>query len=152
MQTLTIGIDPDITKSGVAIKDTKLKTLDLYDLGFFDLISLLIRKKDSIKVVVVEASWLIKKSSWHSSQGQNTASKIGRDVGLNHGTGLNLVNMIQGLGIAVKLQLPLKKSWGKDGKQKISHIEIQKIVEFRKHTVNVKRTTQEMRDATLLIL
>lgn len=152
MKFLLIGIDPDIEASGIAVKNIETKALELYTKGFFDTVKFLIRNRDSIKEVVVEASWLISKSSWHSSQSKETAARIGKDVGRNQATGMCLVDMLKGLGIPVREQKPLKLRWGKDGKSKISHAEIQKIVDFRKAQINVKRTNQEMRDALLLIL
>lgn len=151
-RTLTIGIDPDIDKSGFAIKNIETKALELYNKGFFDAVEFLKDNKEQIKEVVVEASWLVSKASWHGSDNKNTASRIGINVGLNQGTGKNLVAMIKALGIPCREVKPLRLRWGKDGRSKISHAEVLKLTEFRKYKVNVKRTNQEMRDALLLIL
>ena len=150
MQTLTIGIDPDITKSGVAVKNSQTKSIELMTLSFYDVFRYLEANKENISKVFIEASWLINKSSWHSSQNMQTASKIGIKIGLNHGTGINLANIINGLGIPILLKKPLAKKWGFDRKQKISHLEIERLAKLS--SFGIKKSNQEQRDALLLIM
>lgn len=151
---LIVGIDPDIDKSGVAVRNMDLKTIDLYTLGFYDLVKWIELNKDNIRYIVVEASWLVQKSSFRirTADSKELASLKGKHVGWNQGVGRCIVSMIVGLGIECREQKPFKLRWGKDGKSKISHLELHKISTFSSHSINVKRTNQEMRDACLLII
>lgn len=151
---LIVGIDPDIDKSGVAVRNIELKTIYLYTLPFYDLVKWIEANMDNIRYIVVEASWLLQKSSFRirAADSKQLASLKGKHVGWNQGVGRCIVSMIVGLGIECREQKPLKLRWGKDGKSKISHIELEKIGNFSSHTINVKRTNQEMRDACLLIM
>ena len=119
-------------------------------LSFYDVFRYLEANKENISKVIIEASWLVNKSSWHSSQNMQTASKIGIKIGLNHGTGINLANIINGLGIPILLKKPLAKKWGFDRKQKISHLEIERLAKLS--SFGIKKSNQEQRDALLLIM
>jgi hypothetical protein len=146
---MTIGIDPDKDLSGVAVKQKEngILKVQLYTLAFFPLFDFLKDNKTGIEMVVIEGGWLNKKSNWHNNnQGTGVAAAVGRSVGINHGTGLLIVDMCKYLGIAHRIVKPLRKAWkGKDGK--ITHEEF-----VRYFKLPVKRSNQEQRDAALLIL
>jgi len=154
MKHLMIGIDPDKDKSGIAISNIKTKEIELYTLGFHDTITYLSARKDEIKEVVIEASWLVKKSSFRIKQEETKEVSYlkGKHVGWNQGVGMCLEDMIKGMGIPYRLQRPLKLVWGKNCRSKISHEEISRFVEFRRGASHIKTTNQEQRDALLLIL
>lgn len=145
MSNLLIGIDPDCEKSGVAIKHLFEKVLDLKSLNFFDLIDFLEKKKDEIKEVRVEASWLI--SFNYTSKFANNkaiATKISNKVGENHYVGKLIVEKCKLLGIPVKEVRPLRKVWkGTNGK--ISKVEFVALTNWK------GPANQEERDAYLLI-
>lgn len=144
-KVLIIGIDPDVDKNGVAIYNKKTRGLNLSALSFFSLFDLLRGEKDNIREVVVEASWLIKKSNFHcETKGVRVASSIGSRTGANHEVGRKIIEMCEYVGINVIGVRPLKKRWkGPDGK--ITHEEFKQITGYS------KSTNQEKRDAGLLV-
>lgn len=143
---MIIGIDPDIDKSGVAVK-AKDGRFELYNKTFFQLYTYLNVHKDNIKHVVVEASWLIK-HNWHANKKGSAAlnAKIGSSTGANHEVGRKIVEMCEFLNIECVLKKPLKKIW-KSKDKKITHEEFVALVKQP-----FTRTNQEQRDAALLIL
>jgi hypothetical protein len=139
-----IGIDPDVDKSGVAVKANR--TIDLYTFKFFQLFDFLMNNREKIALVRVEASWLIK-HNWNKKLNGSAAinARIGNNAGSNHETGRKIIEMCEYLQIPYQEVKPLKKLWkGKDGK--ITHDELAKFIPVP------KRTNQEQRDACLLIL
>ena len=140
-----IGIDPDTDGSGVAIKDTMNNSLDLKDLKFWELFDFLSEIKSDIKVVRVEASWLIK-HNWHAKQKGSAAlnANIGSKTGENHQIGKLIVQMCDYLGIKVDEVRPLRKVW-KTSTGKISKKEFVALTNWKGNA------TQEVRDAYLLI-
>lgn len=147
LQTMLIGIDPDVTRSGVAVIDKKDKSLHLKTLTFFELFDFLSENKDFIKEIRIEASWLLKKSNWHvNNKGVGIASKIGKNTGENHETGRKIVEMCLYLDLPFIQVQPLKKCWKGTG-GKITHTEICKLVKNFP-----KASNQEQRDALLLII
>ncbi|GIJ96578.1 hypothetical protein CAPN001_11470 [Capnocytophaga stomatis] len=143
-----IGIDPDITKSGVSFLEVKTRKLEVSSLTFPQLLDYLkfIREKHSQTpeklIVVVEAGWLVQKSNYHGYAG-GRAEKIAKNVGANHETGKKIVEMCKHYGLEVQEIRPLKKMWkGKDGK--ITHEELASF------TGITGKTNQDSRDAGLL--
>ncbi|WP_313418805.1 hypothetical protein [Sphingobacterium multivorum] len=144
-KALIIGIDPDVDRSGVAIYNRETKGIKLSALSFFSLFDLLKEEKLKIREVVVEASWLIKKSNFHCERkGASVASRIGSKTGANHEVGRKIVEMCKVLDIKCVCVRPLKKRW-KGPKGKITHEEFKMITKIS------QRTNQEMRDAGLLV-
>lgn len=143
-----IAIDPDVSRSGVALLKPATGLLEVSNLTFPQVIDYLQQANRNngaeTLIVLVEASWLIQ-GNWHLSsweRRQRAASK-GYDVGRNHETGRKIAEMCRHLGIEVLEHVPLRKCWrGKDGK--ITHEE---LVSF----TGIKgRTNQDARDAALL--
>lgn len=147
LNTLIIGIDPDVDKSGVATINKKTMQFTLKTLRFFELFKYLEENKEFIKEVRVEASWLVKKTNWHNNKmGTGVASRIGSNTGANHEVGRKIIEMCEHLGITYVQVKPLKKRWkGADGK--ITHKEIASM--FASFPA---KSNQEQRDALLLIL
>lgn len=148
---IIIGIDPDVTCSGVARLDVAEKKVWADTLSFPLLLEYLLTMRDAAKLkgkkllVVIEASWLVS-HNWNlrGSDTPRVAASKGNDAGRMHETGRKIVEMLNHYGIEVKEQLPLKKIWnGPNGK--ISHDELTFIVKWDK-----KRSNQEQRDAALL--
>lgn len=134
-----IGIDPDIDKSGVAVWNSELKTLNLDCLDFFQLTNfILLNNLDNEKLtVIIEAGHLISKSNWHNEkQGVRLASKIGKNVGENHAVG----KLIELFCKKNKINYKLVKPKGKVNKEL-----------FKKITGYDKRINQELRDAGMLV-
>lgn len=141
---MLIGIDPDVDKSGVAVKVNR--TIQLKSLTFFSLFDFLNQNKASIANVRIEASWPIR-HNWNKKITGSAAinARIGNKTGSNHETGRKIVEMCQYLSIPYQEVKPLRKCWkGRDGK--ITHEELARITQLP------KRTNQEERDACLLIL
>lgn len=136
---ILIGIDPDVTKSGVAFK-TKTETR-LSNLHFFDLFEALARlrkenDKENIKVYV-ECGFL-NKSNWHTTNGSNAVNaQIGQRTGANHEVAKKIVEMCDYLDIESVPVKPTKSKINADFFKQITKIE--------------GRTNQEQRDALMLI-
>jgi hypothetical protein len=147
---IIIGIDPDVSKSGVVVISRDGKVEACGTLTFPQLLEYLLIEKDRSRaenlsiVVVVEASWKIS-TNWHAGRGDSirTAARKGKDAGRCHEVGRKIVECAQYYGLEVVEKLPLKKIWkGKDGK--ITDAEIKTFMPFQ------GRTNQEERDAALL--
>lgn len=147
---IIIGIDPDVSKSGVAEISKDGSEIGLQALSFPELLDYLqiARQREMASgakvVVVIEASWKIS-TNWHIHRGDSKGAiaRKGKDAGRCHEVGRKIVECAQYYGLEVVERLPLKKIWkGKDGK--ISHEEIKAFIPIS------GRTNQETRDAALL--
>jgi hypothetical protein len=138
MEKIFIGIDPDTDKNGVAIWYKQLKKLELSNLRFFELFSLLSELKTKYDIcVIVDAGWL-NKSNFHAiGTNKGINAKIGERVGANHETGKKIVEMCEYLCIQNALHKPTKTK--------------AKAAEFAALTGFKGRTNQEVRDAGLLV-
>lgn len=138
-----IGIDPDVTKSGVAFYESKSKKLELANLTFFELFDYLKFAKSeklenqSLKIII-EAGWL-NKSNWHkvSNGSSSINAQIGQRTGANHETGKKIVEMCEYLNLEFELVKPTKSKI--DSKM------------FHKITGTIGRTNQDQRDAGMLV-
>lgn len=146
---IVIGIDPDVSKSGLAYLDVTTKEVQVISNSFPQLLEYLqnIARNYTLSarvVVVVEASWLIS-TNWHTKREDSvrTAARKGKDAGRCHEVGRKIVECARYYGLEVVEKLPLKKIWkGKDGK--ITDEEIKAFIRIE------GRTNQEERDAALL--
>jgi hypothetical protein len=123
-----VGIDPDIDKSGVAIKYKGEKTIEGKSLDLNGIITLCQTLKEEGKkvLVIVEASWLVSKSNYHKHKGRNAKSvgeTIGRYVGQNQGIGMAIVQLLGSNKIDFIEAEPLRKhrmkvngKWTKEGR------------------------------------
>lgn len=146
-----VAIDPDVTKSGVAVLDVKGKSIELYAMTFPDLIDYLysIQDRESVRIAV-EAGWLNFKSNFHGYYGRR-GEKIAKDVGANHETGRKIVEMCEHIGLSVSLIKPLGKRW-KGANGKITHCELESVLKGLKIALNRKRTNQDERDSILIAI
>lgn len=133
-----IGIDPDITKNGVAIWNKETKVLDLYNMTFVELQKTLELNKWKINKVIISAGWL-NKSNFHASNKFNKSvnSIIGERVGANHQVGKLIAEYCTYYNIPFELSKPTQKKLNKEA--------------FAKITKYKGRTNQEMRDAGILV-
>lgn len=133
-----VGIDPDSKKSGVAIWRQHDRRYALNNLAFFELFDYLKEKKQSIRLVVIEAGWL-NKSTWHGAHGKGAAisARIGKNVGANHEAARKIVELCEYIKIHYELVRP------HSGKLSAS--------QFAKVTGIQDRTNQETRDAFMLV-
>ncbi len=101
---MTIGIDPDVSKNGVAVWDgedfARLETMT-----FFELFEYMCFHLPYIDTVVIEAGWLNKRHNWHGGT-KSTSQRISNNVGRNHETGRKIVEMCQYLEIEYTLVQP----------------------------------------------
>lgn len=146
-----IAIDPDVTKSGVAVLDITNKSLSTYALPFPNLIDFIydFPDKESIRIAV-EAGWLNRKSNFHGYYG-NRGERIAKDVGANHETGKKIVEMCEHKGYFISLVKPLEKRW-KGPRGKITHSELESVLKGRRIALNKKRTNQDERDSILIAI
>lgn len=152
MADVYIGIDPDAEKSGVGVVKRATREVDVKQLAFASLVAFLRLQHHRAEVqgktimVIVEGGWL-NHGNWHIPFRCSTAkaAAIGRSVGMNHQTGLLLVEILKAEGIPVQVQRPLRKMWqGADGK--ITSAELAEITGKEK----LPRCNQEGRDALLI--
>jgi len=141
MSKVLIGVDPDVTKSGVCIC-SETRGLYLKNLTFFKLFDELTMFKGysylSVEVYI-EAGWL-NKSNWHKvvNGSSNINAQIGQRTGANHETGKKIVEMCEYLGLKYHLIKPTKT--------KVD------AITFNKITNHKGRTNQEQRDAAMLVV
>ena len=138
MTKYIIGIDPDLTKSGVAVGQGG-QVIKLWCLSLPDLYEYFINNVEDIKKVYLEAGWLNKKSSWHPSANKKTAEKTAYNVGLNHATGRLIEDILIKLNINYELVRPTET--------KRNHREFCILSKWDKAI----KTNQEVRDAGMLI-
>ena len=152
MADVYIGIDPDAEKSGVGVVKRATREVDVKQLAFASLVAFIRLQYHRAEVqgktimVIVEGGWLIH-GNWHIPFRCSTAkaAAIGRSVGMNHQTGLLLVEILKAEGIPVQVKRPLRKMWqGADGK--ITSAELAEITGKEK----LPRCNQEGRDALLI--
>lgn len=146
-----VAVDPDVTKSGVAIIDVEKRIVSAEAKTFPDLMDYFqgIEDKDSVRIAV-EAGWLIK-TNWHSAPSMAAAASVGNRTGRNHETGRKIVEMCEHMGFSVSLIKPLGKRWkGLDGK--ITHEELESVLKGLKIALMDKRTNQDKRDSILIAI
>ena len=151
-----IAIDPDADKSGVAELHVPTRRIEATTLGFADLIDYLQHVKANLAdkgesvVVIVEAGWM-NESNWHIGMIRSiaAAAKTGPKTGRNHEVARKIAEMSRHYGLETKEVKPLRKCWkGENGK--ITHDELNGMLEASGITPMTGRTNQEMRDAVLL--
>jgi len=143
MEKHYIGIDPDVTKSGVAYYESATKKLELSNLTFFQLFDYLnyvkgVRKENDKLTIIIEAGWL-NKSNWHKVANGSSSinAQIGQRTGANHEVGKKIAEMCEYLELYYELKKPISR--------KVTH-------EYFKILTNIiGRTNQEQRDAAMLV-
>lgn len=147
MYRYVLGIDPDIEKSGFALLDVEKRTfVSVNSFRFPEAVSFLSTIDKENLLVVIEDS-AATTNNWHLTRydSTRTAARKGHDVGLCHATARHLQEMAETYKLKAMSVFPLRKIWGKDGGEKISHKELSDFVSDMP-----KRTNQEERDAMLL--
>ena len=133
-----IGIDPDVTKSGVAVKGCG--GIHLMNLEFFRLFKYLsdLNSTNIHNIIVYIECGFLNQGNWHKTSGSNSVNaQIGQRTGANHEVAKKIVEMCEYLNIEhVKV---------KPTKSKVND------AFFRQITKIEKRTNQEQRDAYMLI-
>lgn len=145
--TLSIGIDPDTVKSGVAVWNGK-EFIDLMALDFWSTIQWLLDNRQNIRLIKVEGGWL-NKTNWHTgvklkdgkTLGTQGLAETGRRVGMNHQTGLLLVEFLEKFNFPFQVVRPLSNNWWAEDKQG----------KFNKMTGWTKKSNPEKRDAAMLV-
>lgn len=132
-----IGIDPDVTKSGVAYKNGKdviLKNLSFFNL--FDYLKESILSNENLEVYI-ECGFL-NKSNWHTTNGSSAINaNIGQRTGANHETAKKIIEMCEYLKIKHFKIKPTRSKVNAEFFKKITKLDL--------------RTNQETRDAYMLI-
>lgn len=132
-----VGIDPDLTASGVAVgRGGKIESMECLDI--FDLTKFFTDNKDLIKKVYLEAGWLNTKTSWHASKNKATAERTAYRVGQNHAVGMLIEQVLKHL----EINYVLIKPW----ETKRNHEQFVKYTGWKGG-----QTNQEKRDAACLI-
>ncbi len=144
---LRIGIDPDLSKSGVAvIKHNRFNKQEVVALSTAPFFTVLNAMKSFSEIygaeIVLEAGWLNKKSNYHVANKKGVAysavisGRIGKNVGENHAVGKLMEEWCVINKIAHKLYVPKRGSKKWDAKL------------FKQITKFDARTSSETRDAT----
>ena len=139
---ILIGIDPDVDKSGVAIKTPSgmdMKTLNFFAL--FDYLRSVKKYANEARLelcVFVECGYL-NKGNRHKVLGGSLSlnSKIGEHIGQNHQVAKKILEMCEYLGLNYQEVRPTKTKLDSN--------------QFNEKTGYKKRTNQEQRDAMMLI-
>ena len=100
-----IGIDPDVTKSGVACWNKSTMTLTVQCLKFFELFTYL-KDVGGPNKIIIEAGWLNKKSNYHGAKNRQYGELIAKHVGRNHEVGMKIAEMCEFLGLKYELYKP----------------------------------------------
>lgn len=153
---LVIGIDPDVDKSGVAIRNKQTGGIELTTMDFWSLIEYLKGTAWKTRLVVIEAGFLNTKSNFRDAQqvvtalnsdnpvaglakqkriGENISVKVGR----NHQIGILLVEYCQKNGIPF---LAIQPTGAKITSTKMF---------FQMYGIKTEKSEQEIRDAFHLI-
>jgi short-subunit dehydrogenase len=138
-EKILIGIDPDVTKSGVAFKTKKeIRLSNLYFFELFEALARLRKENDKDKIQVFVECGYLNKGNWHKTQGSNSLNaQIGQRTGANHEVAKKIVEMCEYLDIESIPVKPTKSKVNADFFRQITKIET--------------RTNQEQRDALMLI-
>lgn len=116
----TIGIDPDLTKSGYAVYDTEEKKLVACETLTFSGLQFKLKRMhrhpNTSCFVRLEAGWLIKKSNWRTAKmlgekfspitAARIAEKQAKNVGENHAIGKLIEEFLKAEGIPYELVKP----------------------------------------------
>jgi hypothetical protein len=148
--TRIVAVDPDVTKSGVAVIDVGTRIVEAYAMAFPNLVEYLYDLDKETTRIAVEAGWL-NKPNWHCAPSMAAAANVGNRIGRNHETGRKIVEMCEHKGLPVSLVKPLGKRW-KGTSGKITHPELENILKGLKLGLNKKRTNQDERDSILIAI
>lgn len=148
---ITLGIDPDSDKIGVATYNTTTKEVKTYSLKFFELYDTLLKLKEDINTVKIEAGWLNKKSNFHFAKSPHIAENIANKVGRNAEVGRKIVEMCIYLNIPYQTIKPFGKIW-KTKSGKISHNELTMLLKQKGLWIGKDKTNQDQRDAILIAI
>ena len=145
-----MGIDPDVSASGLAVLDCSRR--EFQKVGSYpfpeivDALALLAADKAAGQEVTVVLEDSDLSTNWHMSprDSKAVAAAKGRSVGLCHATARHLKECAEAYGLEVVPMKPLRKCWkGRDGK--ITHEEATYFMRGLP-----KQTNPESRDAALL--
>jgi hypothetical protein len=148
--TIYIGIDPDVTASGVCEWNAgrkhivSLECLPFFgerdeQRGVFDLLKSWASSPMIADVhIIIDAGWL-NKTNFHSRANESHKANaiIGERTGANHETGKKIAEMCEYLGLSYELHRPTTSKIRADY--------------FKRLTGVTGRTNQEMRDAAMLV-
>lgn len=143
---ILIGIDPDLEKSGVAIKqDTKLELLNLPFLKLTEKLKEIVNvyQKENIEVYIEKGE--LNKSNFHVKTIPKTVRNIKvycAKIGANTGKNFAVASLIEELLIDLQLTYFIVKPTSK----KRTHSEVSKLTKLP------TKTNQEQRDALMLII
>lgn len=134
---IKIGIDPDVTKSGVALKDNA--KIELYNMSFFKLFDYLQAFQGIKDVEVYVECGFLNKSNWHykSNMSKEYNGKIAGKTHENFQVAKKICEMCEHLGLTHFKVKPKKSKVNAEFFRQITKIET--------------RTNQEQRDAFMII-
>ncbi len=156
---LIIGIDPDVSKSGyceIMLNGTDIQ-LQHGAYSFPEIVIEIFKRIAEHKKlsqyhcdieIYVEAGWLNRPHNFHtpSYAKKSISDTVANGVGRNEETGRKIIEMAKYYGLNVFEAPPLKKIWGADHRQKISHEELKNLT----GGLVKGQTNQDTRDAILL--
>lgn len=165
MHDIIIGIDPDSSKDGVAILETKTRKVTIYETNFGHTLALLQKyhthclTTHTSLMIYIEGGWLNKGNfHLHPRSSLQKAAAIGVDQGRNHQRGMDIENWCEYNKLPYLVIKPLAKTSGRfhlwngpDGK--ITQEEIESFMGKLRTTDalgHIKRINQEGRDAALI--
>lgn len=142
-----IGIDPDITDTGLAIWDCETKQIRY---NTVNLVTFNFEQYNRANTLIhIEASWLVQLTNWHNKGiNTNTANKISKNIGQNQGYGMAIRDLLKHKGFQVQEIKPMvKHGWKQNGTWTPTGREMfEKLTGIKKGTI-----TDDQRDAVLLV-
>lgn len=143
-----VGIDPDLTKSGLAIL-TGDSWIFHAAVENCDIVEIIQKHCDpATTVVVLECGWLNEKANFRWISNKRVSDKISKNVGENQATGKFILSLLKKAGYQVIEQAPLQKKplkvqgkWTKLGREFIV-----------KASGITSRMNDEVRDAIYLVI
>lgn len=148
-----IGIDPDLTNTGIAIWDSEEKKIQkYYSNSFWGLVKDILAGENKNITYVIEAGYLNKKSNYHINHHTRdnvfVRETIAKKVGENHAVAKILVELFN----EYKLTFIERKPLHKQGMKREGSWTVNGRTLFKKITGIESKINDDCRDAVLLVL
>lgn len=139
-RTKIIGIDPDVDKSGFAVWLPETQRFEMIETAtLYQIMEYFSVHNEHIMGVVVEAGWLNRPVFHTGATSRAAIAKTGLNVGRNQQRGMDIVELVEWIGLPCRIVRPLPNNSWKNSEEN-----------FRAMT-GVKGGNPEKRDAAMLV-
>lgn len=156
-----IGIDPDNKFIGCALLDDNKLFITKYSIPEFiyDVLPLWAKEYEELckqhkygdLMIYLEGGWL-NNYYYHSTENWLVVNNIARKIGMNHQVGITIEECMKHLGLKFETVKPVQNSRFKPSKEKISHLQLKKMIDTFGIEFQNDRSNQDERDSALLLL